>query len=66
MKEKVLAALTKCGPMRRRAIAMEVHCWVASPQLTAALYSLSAEGKIVAHEYSDPANAEWYNIWEVI
>lgn len=66
MKNKIVNVLYERGPMRQRVLADFLHVWQASAELIKALYELEKDGKIKRIPYSDPANMEYYNIWEYV
>lgn len=66
MKEKILEYLGKYPGARKRDIASELHVWVASKELSKALYELLDEGHIGRKLYKDPANMEFYDKWYTI
>jgi len=66
MKNEIINILYERGPMRQRVLADFLHIWQASAELVKALRELEKEGKIKSVLYSDPANMEYYNIWEYV
>lgn len=66
MKNEILNILYEHGPMRQRVLAGFLGVWQASAELIKALHDLEKEGKVKSKPYSDPANMEYYNIWEYV
>ena len=64
MKEKILNVLAKHPDgLRLRSIGSAIGVW--HVKLIADITELEAEGKVVSHTYSDRANMEFYNIWQL-
>jgi hypothetical protein len=64
MKEKILNVLAKHPDgLRLRSIGSALGVW--HVKLIADITELEAEGKVVSHAYSDRANMEFYNIWQL-
>jgi len=66
MKEKILDYLRKTPGARKRDIASELHVWVASKELSNALYELLAEGRVFRRLHRDPANMDFYDKWYAV
>ena len=66
MKEKILEYLSKYPGARKRDIASELHVWVASKELSNALYELLSEGRVFRRLHRDSANMEFYDKWYVV
>ena len=65
MKEKILEYLSKYPGSRKREIASELQVWVASKELSNALYELLFEGRVFRRLHKDPANMEFYDKWYI-
>jgi len=66
MKEKILEYLSKYPGARKCEIASELHVWVASKELSNALYELLQEERVFRRLHKDPANMEFYDKWYVV
>lgn len=65
MKERILHILRLNGPLRQRSIASLLDVWTADPDLIHALHTLKKEGRVKEINHHDPANMEWYSLWEI-